>query len=285
MNRKTFLLLATIGVAGPIGCGLPVRPDPTKSVERLARAVASGQASAAWKALPGGWQADLTGLVHDAAGTFDRDAYDKVFVLLEKSELLLRTKKDFILGSSRFAADRFDRVQLERNWGAATSILKTIAASDARSLDRLARLDVGRFTKKTGDRVLRHLIQLAKAVDGELPDQFAALRSLEARTLAQDGDTATIAVTFRGETEELAMVRVDGRWVPADLAGEWDEMIARLRHGLANLSIAGSTMQVMQALGIAEASLDGLLAARTQQQFDAAIAQLDSMEPPLPPPW
>lgn len=278
---KRLLAVITCVLAGGLsGCGSAGRSGPAEAVEGLAHDVAAGRAAAVWEALPASWQADVTGVVHGVADKLDRDVYDKAFGLLGKVERLLREKKQYLLGSTGFRDSGLDRGEIDRNWDAMSSIVKSIAASDARTLDGLGRLDVGRFLATTGTPIWQQMTRLVEAADDpEVARGLDAMRSLEAETLSQEGDSATVAITMEGETNEVRMTRLEGKWVPADMAREWDGMIAGADEQLLGIDLAGSKVLVMQALGVADATLDVLLAARSQQEFDRALdeAGLTSM--------
>lgn len=272
--HRFLALIACVVVAAVSGCGAAGRGGPAESVEAIAHDVAAGRAAAVWEALPASWQADVTGVVHGVAGKLDRDVYDKAFGLLGKVDRLLREKKQYILGSAGFRDSGLDRGEIDRNWDAMSSILKSITASDVRTLDGLGRLDVGRFLAKTGTPVWQQMTRLVEAADDpEVARGLDAMRTLEAKTLSQEGDSATVAVTMDGETNEVEMTRVEGKWVPADMAREWDGMIAGAGDQVVGIDLAGSKVLVMQALGVADATLDVLLAARSQEDFDRAIEQ------------
>jgi hypothetical protein len=156
--RPRGMLLVAMGLAVVLDCRPAVRRGPAETIEAVAHGVGSGRVSTAWKSLPTDWWTDVTGLVRDIAG----------------HEL------------------QVDRQALDRNWGSTTTILKAITSSDARTLDCLARIDIGRFMTRTADPVFREMIRLADTVDGEPPSRLVALRNLAADTVSQDGDTAVL---------------------------------------------------------------------------------------------
>lgn len=270
------------GLCGLPGCGSSAERGPAETLESVARDFGNGSADAVWKMLPARWQTDVTGVVHDFAERLDRDTYEKVFTVLGKFDRLLREKKRFILHSEQLRRSGLDQQALDRNWDAATTAIKAIVTSDIRTLRGLADVDVGRFISRTGTPVWKQMLRLVEAVDdGRLGRRFAAMRKATARTVSHTEDTATVAVTVDGETREVEMVRVQGKWVPAELAREWVDAIATARKQVAAVDMQASNLPVMQLLGAVEATIDVLLHADSQQKFDAALERLQSM-PSLP---
>ena len=50
------------------------------------------------------------------------------------------------------------------------------------------------------------------------------------------GDAVVVSVTMAGDTEKVKMVKVDGKWIPLDLAKEWDEGIEEAKKGITEMA-------------------------------------------------
>jgi hypothetical protein len=76
------------------------------------------------------------------------------------------------------------------------------------------------------------------------------------------------------------MVRVEGCWVPAEMATTWKTNIARMQTGLERLGSPEAQRAkpiVLMILGALEGSMDALLQARSQAEFDAVLQGLQSI--------
>jgi hypothetical protein len=97
-------------------------------------------------------------------------------------------------------------------------------------------------------------------------------------TVAVADDTATLRLTTANEEpEEVEMVRVEGRWIPADLAEEWPEMMANARRQLDEMTpenMESMKTQAMMGLGMAEGLIEQIATIETAEQFDAAVGPM-----------
>jgi hypothetical protein len=81
-----------------------------------------------------------------------------------------------------------------------------------------------------------------------------------------------VRVTAQGKADELELTRVEGRWVPAEVAEDWQSTMDQARTSLARVeSLTESDKQkVLQALESVDAGLSALLEASTPEQFKQA---------------
>jgi hypothetical protein len=76
------------------------------------------------------------------------------------------------------------------------------------------------------------------------------------------------------EPEELPLTRVEGRWVPTEMAADWDVKVAAAREKLASITdeeIAQGSAQAMAVIGMVNAMLTELEAVETPEQLDAKL--------------
>jgi len=104
------------------------------------------------------------------------------------------------------------------------------------------------------------------------------LATLEAEIVAETEDTATLMLkTANEDPEEVEMVRVEGRWIPADLAQQWPEMMANARQHLDEMTpetMSAMKTQAMMGLGMAEGLIEQIATIESAEQFDAAVGPL-----------
>jgi hypothetical protein len=287
MNRERVVrLLAVVLVAALwAGCsssGEELGPDET--VEHVAQGLAEGRPVVMWQALPASYQKDVTGLVHQFAEKMDRDLWNQTFEVLAKLTRLLKEKRELILQHPLVAqkvADS-DSTDVDGDWEGIVEVIDLLATSELADLDELAKLDVEAFLNGTGERFVRQIAAASSlAPEGQVGDYLTAtesLRAVKATVVSRNGDQATVRIEQPGEdprTEPL--VRVEGKWIPADLADGWKSQMAQARESLSKMS--GEQMQqnkqaVLLQLSMVEAALDTLLAAQTADQFNAGIATI-----------
>jgi len=274
------LAMAMCLAASGYGAGLLVLPDsPDGTVKALADGIVRGQPGVFWKAMPHKYQEDVKGLVSDFAGRMDAQLYDKGFAVVKKAVAVLKKQKKFILGSPMMANVKVDPKAIDAKWDGAVAALEAVTTSDLSSIAKLKTLDIGAALDSTGGKLMTTMSGLSTLMPGdEYNKEFIAkLQGLQVQVLEKTADTATIRMTAPGEDpEEEEMVRVEGRWVPKEMAEEWDEGIAEAKKGLAEMTpevFAQAKPQAMMMMSMVDTLLDQLLAANSQQAFDMVIGQ------------
>lgn len=259
---------------------IPETPDGT--ILAVATALADGQPRALWDAMPASYQSDVTGLIGEFAEKMDEDLYNKSADVTRKAVNLLKTKKDLFLqmqgGPVGGMFMMTDKQVLTDNWDGLTDLLDTLASSEVSTLQGLKGVDVGTFLGGTGAQVMSKTQALMKAVNPADANELDKLRELEVEVLESTDDTATVRVTSGDETDEMTLTRVDGRWVPDDMAEQWDAQIAEARQNLADMvddpDFEQNKAQTMTMLENVDAALDQLGQAETVEQLQQGIGGL-----------
>lgn len=257
------------------GCGnkakLPESPEGT--IKTVAAELANKEAGILWEAMPASYQNDLTEVIHSFANTIDAEIYDKSFSVISKLVQVLDQKQEFILNHQMVSQAGLK--DAEQNWNSVVTALKTFAESDLSNLEQLKKLDIEHFLNTTGKSLLEQGEQVAK-LSGE--DAYAELRNLQVEVLESSATSAKLKLSGMGgdKTEELALTKVEERWVPTDLAQDWAKSMADSRKAIADMNSEGGVKnkpQIMGALAMLDSQFDIILQANTQEAFDNAIQQ------------
>ncbi len=272
------ILIGILGIAlhaasNPTEFDFPETPDGT--VIAIVEALHEKHPEILWSALPPSYRQDVSEITAGVAAKTDPDVYDHAFALLMRAFEVLDDQKDIIIGSQTFQDSGADAEEVRAalsNTKAFTSILK---GSEIATVAGLHNIDWERFLATTGAK----LMERAEAIDtGEAVNPFEELVSIKAETITIDGDRATLRISSREhDPEDVEMVRVEGRWIPADLADEWPEFVAGARQGLAEVTpetMAAQKTQIMMFLGMAEGFIDQVASLQTSEEFDAAIGPM-----------
>ncbi len=247
-------------------------PDaPEAAMRVVSDQLAAGNAGVLWTAMPPSYRTDVTGLVREAGAKIDPEVYDGGFATLAKLADVLEAKRDFFLGSPMAA--QADKTEAQANWGPGVTLLRTFATSGVSTVKGLQAFDPEAFLNTTGAQMLQLAQQMSvNSGSGSMFDQ------LKATTFAAENVTdtsATLRVVREGtepQTEEFT--KVEGRWVPTQMAAEWTQKISEAKTGLAELKpedMAKNKPQIMGAITMVNGVLDQLAAAETQEQFDGAL--------------
>ena len=281
MTRLAVALVFTTMVLGcaqnaNIDAATPTLPDtPDGTVTFVAQRLVDHHPEVLWTALPETYRQDITEITATFAERMDPAIYDKTMELSLRAVEVLREKKDLIFESTSFQATQADPEKINTALDPTFTIVETVLSSQISTLYGLGMIDWEQFLATTGAAVLEQ----ASAIQIEdEEDPFGELATLEVETVAVADDTATLKLkTANEEPEEVEMVRVEGRWIPADLAKEWPEMMANARRQLDEMTpenMESMKTQAMMGLGMAEGLIEQIATIETAEQFDAAVGPM-----------
>ncbi len=257
---------------------LPDTPDGT--VRAVAEALADRHPEVLWQALPPTYQKDITELTHGVAEKMDPAVWEAAFGLGRRTVGLLRDKREIILSSSMLQAAGEESEKIEGGWDEMVSMLDSFFASGVSSPETMKTIDWEKYLSTTGRDLMNLAAERSKA-DGD--DAFdreftQKLRQSKVEVIAIEGDSATLRMTAPDEEpEDQQFTRVEGRWVPSDMAEDWDQNVAESRGKLAAITdeeIQQGSMQAMMMIGMVDGVLAELETVETTEEFEQAIQGL-----------
>lgn len=272
-----FLAVLLLSVAACSGGKAPEpAATPDEAVTRVARGLADNHPELAWHALPASYQEDITELVHQAAADMDPELWNRSFSVLQKLSDLLSDKQDLIFEHPMIAQGMAGKDDPEEGWEAAVEVFEIMVKSDLADLDKVKKLDIGEFLADTGRDLMEQMAEASSlAPDDAWNKQMITLRATEATVLAQTDDTATVRIKRPGQaTAEDEYVRVEGKWIPKELADSWSVTITGAKQKLAEVSGQENPedkQKALMMLSMVEGALDSMLAADNPEQFNAAV--------------
>ncbi len=266
--RLLFAMCAAI-LFFPTCSGRSASPDEV--VMNIAKSVDAGHPEAIWDALPPSYQADIDSVRILIATHMDRELYDKSFQVFRKLVTLLKTKGEFILGNPQLSS--FDQGQPSKEaWDAMVASLEALATSDLATLDGLRELDIRRFLSTSGSTMAKQALSLSRIGPTDKP-KLERLSDIKVSVVKREKDRATLSITAGDETEEQEWVLVEGKWVPEEIAREWN--LTELKNQLRSFSITTEQRtQALMVIGLVENAIDQLLATTSQEQFNQVVQGL-----------
>ncbi len=246
------------------------------TVRRVLEELRHHHPQAVWQALPASYQGDLEGLIHEFAAQADAEIWNLTFGVLNKAVRVLDEKREFIFEQPLVAARLQDTPEPDAAYDAVLTLVSTLTSSELSDVQRLRTLDPEAFLSGTVSR----LMQQAQALRAALPDAQVPLEELENTTItlvSSDGDQAVVRIESDGESEDREFVRVEGKWIPRELAADWEKNIAEARLGVAELAARQRSPETEQVVGLMHSingTLDQMLAAQTTETFEQSLQQL-----------
>lgn len=281
--RLAAIVLLTCSVVGCARNGDTIAPEPLipdtpeGTVLAVAQHLADHDPAILWEALPESYRSDITELTHTFAAKMDPELYDRTMAVARRAVEVLQEKQPIILASSTVASTGADVEEIERGMTGALAAVHALLSSEIATLEGLGAVDWPQFLAGTGTQ----LMALADVESpGGDPDDVSLemLRSVSVETVSSANGQAVLRITAGDrEPEELKLTRVEGRWVPAELAERWPTQVAESRARLDELTperIAELKPQAMMALAMAEAFIEQLATMESSQQFDAVVGQM-----------
>jgi hypothetical protein len=251
-------------------------PDtPKETFDIVALNLTDHRPEILWEALPPSYRQDVTELTTLFVQTMDAEVYDRAFAVLNRAVEVLQDKKDLVLQSSTLAATGVDPDQVDRLWTSSLSFAGTFLNSEISTLDGVGALDWEQYLATTGHNLMNEAAEFPRETE---VDPYAMLASAEAEVVTATDETATLRVTVPDEDpEEIELVRVEDRWIPAEMARRWPDAVATAREQLQSLTpeqIDGLKMQAMIGIGVAEGVVEQVAAVESIEEFDAMMGPM-----------
>ncbi|HSL18504.1 MAG TPA: hypothetical protein VLB51_11425 [Methylomirabilota bacterium] len=270
-------LLAWSCDSGPES-GLVIPDSPDGAVQVVLSGLAAHRPEVMWRALPPSYQDDISGLVRSFADHVEPALHQRAVVVARKAVVVLQAKKELILTSDTIrAATAADPAAVDAAWEAAVHAADIVLSSELADLEALRELDVESFLATTGRALMDRAAEIP-AIGGEgegFADRLESLGEAEVELVAADGDRATVRIRLPDLAPfEIDMVRVEGRWLPVELASRWPEAVesaaARIE-AMAGDQAARVELVAFVALGVAESFLDQLAGVTTAEELDRLV--------------
>ncbi|TVP80581.1 MAG: hypothetical protein EA353_03550 [Puniceicoccaceae bacterium] len=272
---STFFLAACGDQGSHASAGSTQIPDePGAAIETIARELAAGNGGILWQAMPTSYQIDVNAIAHLAGSKVDPEVYDKSFGLLGRLIEVADQQKEFLLNTKLGGPQPADQIErFEAAWPSIVGFVQTITSSAIASSAGLQSFDGQDFFGTTVSELIQYTEELSSLSDGALP--LSAYKGVTVKNLESNEHTATLEMTApSGEVETEVFTRVDGRWVPADMATGWESSIAAAKAQLDSMTpeqVAQSKPQILQVIGMLDGVITQIEAAQTQEQFDQAL--------------
>lgn len=271
------LLLSACGNQGGdagSGASVTIPDEPASAVETIAKELAAGNGGVLWQAMPSTYQTDVNTIAQLAGSKVDAEIYDQSFGLLGRLADVADKQKEFILNTQLGGGQGPEQIaKIEAAWPSIIGFVQTLANSPIASSVGLQSFDGQQFFNSTVSELLGHSEALSSLNDEGM--SLSSFSDVSVKALESSENAATLEMTAPdGTVETEEFTKVDGRWVPTEMAVDWQETIANARGQLEAITpeqIAQSKPQVMQVVNMLNGVLTQIEAAETQEQFDQAL--------------
>ena len=277
------------GCAGANGEVLTIPDTPDGTVREVLDGLAQHRPEVLWRALPPSYQSDVTALAAEFSEAMDPVVFQRAVAVGRKAVVVLQSQKDLIFASELVRNSGIDLEHARASWEHAVFLADSVLASDLARLEAYADLDVENVLATTGRSVMSHAIELGEVIDDGrvMAAQLAALDRTTVSLRNRDGDRATVRIeTPDKPPKDVEMIRVEGRWVPAEFAAQWKPAVERARERIAMLrseEAAQLRVQMLVGIGIVEGFIDQIEQMEDPDEFDELFRGVMGGFAPPPP--
>lgn len=261
---------------------------PDGAIRALLRGLEEHRPEVFWDFLPRGYRDDINDLIRDFAGRVDAAQWRRSFNLAARLLAVSEQKQPLLLQSRWLRLGEEGRPgEYSADFQAARRLVETLVRSDLADPQRLEQLDVRKFLADSGGAFLQDLARISRHTPADVFNMhMAGYAAAEVAVVRQEDGAATVRITLAGSNgagsdtgsdsgQMVELVRVQGQWIPRQLAEGWATAIQQVREELRKFASKSSAAQPQQS-GVGLQELERLVEllerAETVAQIDAALA-------------
>ncbi|MEM7790459.1 MAG: hypothetical protein AAF546_03570 [Verrucomicrobiota bacterium] len=251
-------------------------PDtPEAAIKMIAGEISKGDMGVIWEAMPATYQSDVNEIVALASTKLDPEIYDKTFTFFDRLADVADKQKNFIFNTQLGGEQPpEEKEKMENALPSVIALIKGLAGSEISTVEGLKTFDGQAFFDTTVSKMAEQLEEIAK-LSGETEFSMSDLSEVAVSVVESEGDQATLELKVPNEESQIeSFTKVEGRWVPTEMADGWVQSIADAKAEIEGVSVEEMAANKPQLLSVF-AMLDGVLtqidSAETQEQFDQAL--------------
>lgn len=259
----------------------PANASLQQTVDHIRDQIIAGHPEVIWYALPTSMRTELDS---DELRQTMQPMIQKqmqvtkpIEVLLKKVVQILVKQKNFVLNSGMLKPQIPPPMMpmVQQAYDPAVGILAELVAIQF-AVQKTGSQTFTNMVDYHGPRIGGHMRGLMTMLPPGMLDQAMG----QIQVTQTDANTGTMTIPSEEGEEVTTMVRYEDRWIPSELATEWDQIKGSLIEtvqgamALAEEQTPQATMMIGMITTTAGGMLDPMLNATSQQEFDAAIMQL-----------
>jgi hypothetical protein len=194
---------------------VPEAPDQV--VNEAVKAVKEGNLIAVYAMLPDSYQKDVQDLYGKIAAKIDAEMYGKLWTLIDKGFAAIKKNKDKVGEGAPMPIDQILTPVEEF-----LALAKEMKLSDAEAMKAL---NVAAFLADNGKKLSDFGWKTAEAIQKEkVAETKKMLDGIKAVAKETKENEATVTITMMDQPQDVVFVKVEGKWIPKDLADQWPKM-------------------------------------------------------------
>lgn len=255
--------------------------DAKTFVDRVMVDLRKNNVAVLWDAMPSRKQRDLEDLVVSFAKQLDSRTFDSIRKTRNTVFEIARKQQQFILNSSVLTIPSDQKAKLEQSYPAIIGLLESYLPKDFFDSKRLQKGDLRELLTDWATNLNANAQELAKSLpEGDplrvqLMDYSGVPYTVES-TASGEAKLTMQAPAPDGGTREISLnlVQSEGRWLPREMVDAWDGAMAQAKAAVATIKAEEVHQMVTTGLLFANAPLQNLKNAKTQEEFDKVLKEL-----------
>ena len=264
-------VMPTVEPAKPYNA-LPQSAGLKEFVEAASKELEAGHVRVLWDALPTKFQNDLKEVVQLSNQSGDDQAFLVNQRLAAQLGRTLLAQREFFFNypaMEQIPPPVMDMVR--KMYSPTAGIISVMGDQEAISFDMMKEGNLDSIIANLDEKLAPHIAEILRNIPIDF-NPLASLTSINANAVTMDADdVGSISITTPdGQNQTLQFLRVDGKWLPKGMAGDWDNMMAQARQQ-ANVVAPEASAGAVAAAGMVGAALGTIESAETQEEFNDVL--------------
>jgi len=242
-----------------------------------------------WDAFPADKQKEVEDVVSGFAKRLDSRTFDMVRKTRNSVLEILKKQQNFILNSEVLQIPSELRGDFARSYPAAVELADSVVSKDLLDGKRLQRGELRSLLEPYFKKVNQSGEAFAQTFPEGHPvrEEYEKAKKLGVSSAKYSvdniqSDRAEVNMEVENlppgaENKPLAITLVDGRWLPEDLVRNWDTTMMQAKGLIAVMNPDQIHQGVSSVLVLANAPINNLKNAKTQEEFDRTLKELQAL--------
>ncbi len=274
-NVPYTITAALLGVIIAAGCTPTAKKSPTTpdgAAKQLINAFGENCPDHAFALLPESYQDDLNGVVKDFATRMDADIWNGLRDRCSKIASIAKGKRSIIIEAINKAAPmpEADAGKIVTSFDQTVKLLSTLSGSKLTDLNALRKGNIAKLLASDGRGTMENLSNIFANVPSleQSENPWAVMKSTKIELVESADDSATLKIITSDDSTELKMTKVEGVWIPADMAEEWNDTISEMTESISAIDFTTDEgkqqkTQIMAMFGMVDGIITQLEGAKT----------------------
>jgi SLA1 homology domain 1, SHD1 len=266
---------------------IPAKLDAQQFCDFVLNHVKQDKMIVIWDAMPPGYQRDIQEIVGLALQKVDPSMIQPVMQVRDNVIKVLRTKREFILGNAMVKMAMPDQAVVAKVYDPAIDLVEAYLSKELVEVSKAKSNELRTLLES----YLSNISKKAAAVEAAIPAGSPTANAYQAtnwknftyKVESISSDSALLMLEIPNQkAQKIELTQVEDRWVPVELAKDWDKKMAEVKDELEKLTpekIAQAKQGIQMPLAVVNTVLGSLLAANDQASFDQAIGGIVGMLP------